>query len=306
MPRRAARSSSAPAPTPAGAATACRGSGQWIGPDLSTIGVKYGRDELIRSILSPSAAIGYNFRSVVAGPGRRPRRSPACPSRRPPTGSSSRRPTGERVAVPTGSIEERRTSDVSLMPEGLAQTMTDQELVDLLAYLTTLRQPVSIVGQYHVLGPIAESGDAPRIDPASRRWTSRPSVDDGRGPQALLAAAECQRRGAGRPVRPGRRRLRRPARRVYALRAARLADRRRRPGSSSTRRPRSPAWLNGKPVTLSGSAGEKGEPRTADRRPARGVRLAPDPRAARRDGPAPRPRWSRRSWPTSRSGSPAK
>src|SRR5262249_23074042 len=42
-----------------------QGRGQWVGPDLSTIGVKYGRDELIRSILSPSAAIGYNFRSVV-------------------------------------------------------------------------------------------------------------------------------------------------------------------------------------------------------------------------------------------------
>src|SRR5262249_5430442 len=42
-----------------------QGRGQWVGPDLSTIGVKYGRDELIRSILNPSAAIGYNFRSLV-------------------------------------------------------------------------------------------------------------------------------------------------------------------------------------------------------------------------------------------------
>ena len=42
-----------------------QGNGQWIGPDLSTIGVKYGKDELIRSILSPSAAIGFSFRSLV-------------------------------------------------------------------------------------------------------------------------------------------------------------------------------------------------------------------------------------------------
>ena len=42
-----------------------QGDGQWVGPDLSTIGVKYGKDELIRSILSPSAAIGYSFRSLV-------------------------------------------------------------------------------------------------------------------------------------------------------------------------------------------------------------------------------------------------
>ena len=60
---------------------------------------------------------------------------------------------GQRVGVRPGEVEDRKTSDVSLMPEGLAQTMSVQELVDLLAYLSTLREPVSIVGQYHVLGP---------------------------------------------------------------------------------------------------------------------------------------------------------
>src|SRR5690606_18955632 len=42
-----------------------QGRGQWVGPDLSTVGTKYGRDGLLTSILSPSAAIGYNFRSYV-------------------------------------------------------------------------------------------------------------------------------------------------------------------------------------------------------------------------------------------------
>ncbi len=71
---------------------------------------------------------------------------------------------GQRVTLQPSSIEDRRTSDVSLMPEGLAQTMTDEELVDLLAYLTTLRQPVSIVGQYHAVGPIHEASGWPAID----------------------------------------------------------------------------------------------------------------------------------------------
>ena len=63
------------------------------------------------------------------------------------------------------------------MPEGLAQTMTDQELVDLLAFLTTLKQPVSIVGQYQVIGPVAEAGTRlgstrPRRSTSTRRSTT--------------------------------------------------------------------------------------------------------------------------------------
>ncbi|MEJ7639464.1 MAG: c-type cytochrome, partial [Singulisphaera sp.] len=53
--------------TGANACSGChriQGRGRWVGPDLSTIGVKYGKDELLRSILNPSAAIGYNYRSM--------------------------------------------------------------------------------------------------------------------------------------------------------------------------------------------------------------------------------------------------
>ncbi len=150
------------------------GRGQWIGPDLSTIGVKYGRDELIHSILSPSAAIGLAYRSVVA----------ALASGRVVTGLAVedtparlvlKTAEGERVVIEPSSIEERSTSDVSLMPEGLAQTMTDQELVDLLAYLGTLRQPVSIVGQYTAIGPLFEPAAKPTINAGGKldlrdRW----------------------------------------------------------------------------------------------------------------------------------------
>ena len=156
-----------------------QGRGQWVGPDLSTIGIKYGRDELIRSILSPSSAIGYSFRSLVL----------ALADGRVITGLPVEETNdrlviktaeGQRVALEPRSIEDRRNSDVSLMPEGLAETMTSQELVDMLEYLTTLRRPVSIVGEYHAIGPVYEPSGTRIVDPASKLDLGLP-VDDGRG-----------------------------------------------------------------------------------------------------------------------------
>src|SRR5262249_40034606 len=124
-----------------------QGRGSWVGPDLSTIGTKYGKDELLRSILSPSTAIGYNFRTqVVSLKDGRILNGLAVEDS--PQKLVLKRAEGERVAVRPSEIEERSISENSLMPDGLAQTMTDQDLFDLLVYLTTLREPVSIVGQY--------------------------------------------------------------------------------------------------------------------------------------------------------------
>lgn len=150
-----------------------QGRGRWVGPDLSTIGTKYGKDALLTSILSPSAAIGYNFRSYVV----------ALADGRILTGlpveeSADRlvlkTAEGQRIEIDPGDIDERRTSDVSLMPEGLAQQMTDAQLVDLLAFLETLKQPVSIVGEFQAVGPLAEADDDLAVDPAGPIDTSLP------------------------------------------------------------------------------------------------------------------------------------
>jgi putative membrane-bound dehydrogenase-like protein len=153
-------------------ATACaachrvQGQGQWVGPDLSTIGTKYGKDELLRSILNPSAAIGYNFKSNVL----------ALADGRVVTGLVVEEAPdrvvikladGKRETIRPRDIEDRKTSDVSLMPEGLAETMTDGDLVDLIAFLGTLREPVSIVGQFQALGPVDASEPAAPRSPKS-------------------------------------------------------------------------------------------------------------------------------------------
>ncbi len=124
-----------------------QGQGNWIGPDLSTIGAKDGKAELIQSILNPSAAIGYNFRSNVVSlnDGRTVTGLVVEDS---PDRLVLKTAEGQRMTITPSTIDERKQSEVSLMPEGLVQTMSDQELIDVIAFLSSLKQPVSIVGQY--------------------------------------------------------------------------------------------------------------------------------------------------------------
>jgi len=224
--------------------------------------VKYGRDELIRSILSPSAAIGYNFRSVVVALADG-RVITGLPVEEAADRLVLKTAAGERVAVPIGSIEERRTSDVSLMPDGLAQALTEGELVDLIAYLSTLRRPVAIAGQYHILGPIAESGTftTPRIHPTEKVDLDA-TVDDGRGHNLtwrrvnanaegivdLSALVTAESKGGSFAY------LYTPLVSPVAQRARLVLDT---PAEAS-------AWVNGKPVDLSASGGEKGGAREAE------------------------------------------
>ncbi len=233
-----------------------QGRGHWVGPDLSTIGVKYGRDELVRSILSPSAAIGYNFRSVVVALNDG-RVITGLPIEETSGKLVLKTATGERVVVPTGSIEDRRTSDVSLMPDGLAQTLTDGELVDLIAYLATLRQPVAIVGQYHVLGPVEKSTSTARLESAGSVDIDN-AIDDGHGRRlnwrrvsanaeglvdvSALAGGEGDGAGTGQVY-------------LYAPLVSPVEQRARlvieAPAGAS-------AWLNGKPLSLAPVEGGKG------------------------------------------------
>ena len=142
------------------AATKCttchrvQGQGQWVGPDLSTIGTKYGKEELLRSILYPSAAIGYNYKANVLATADG-RVLTGLILEESPDRVVLKTSDGKRHVLRPSEIEERKISEVSLMPEGLAEAMTDRDVVDLLAFLATLKEPVSIVGQFQALGPMA-------------------------------------------------------------------------------------------------------------------------------------------------------
>ncbi|MBX6313334.1 MAG: c-type cytochrome [Isosphaeraceae bacterium] len=144
-----------------------QGRGQWVGPDLSTIGTKYGKDELLRSILNPSAGIAYNYRSYVIAT-QDGQVITGLPVEETPDRLALKTAEGKRIVLRPADIAEKKISEISLMPEGLAQALTEQDLVDLLAFLTTLKQPVSVVGRFDALGPLAEPGGRPALDPGTK------------------------------------------------------------------------------------------------------------------------------------------
>lgn len=115
------------------------GEGPLVGPDLASIGMKYGDKELLYHIQNPSGSINYSFvaHSFVLEDGRVL------------TGLVLDRntdkvtigiATGQRVSFSTSDIEEEAPQSISLMPEGLVSSLSTQQVSDLVEYLLSLRQ----------------------------------------------------------------------------------------------------------------------------------------------------------------------
>ncbi len=110
-----------------------------VGPELSSVGAKYPREELIASVLNPSARISSGYEPIIV----------ATTDGRILTGIVKTDTEvleiedvdAKRIRIPKEEIEERKRSDVSLMPSGLAQGLSPQDFADLIAYLETLKDP---------------------------------------------------------------------------------------------------------------------------------------------------------------------
>ncbi len=115
------------------------GEGALVGPDLASIGVKYGDKELLYHIQYPSGAINYNFvaHSFLLEDGRL--LSGLVLDRRDGKITIGIA-TGQQVIFDADEVEEERPQTVSLMPEGLVANFTEQQLSDLVEYLLTLRR----------------------------------------------------------------------------------------------------------------------------------------------------------------------
>ncbi|VAX41147.1 hypothetical protein MNBD_PLANCTO02-3218 [hydrothermal vent metagenome] len=133
-----------------------QGKGHWVGPDLSSIGTKYGKRELLFHIFNPSSAINYNYvtYSIVTENGLVLNGLIADENQ---DRIILKTALGERIEIAKTDIDFKKAENLSIMPDNLVDTMTTQNLSDLVAYLSTLRKPVSAARRFYVLGPFAKN-----------------------------------------------------------------------------------------------------------------------------------------------------
>jgi putative heme-binding domain-containing protein len=123
---------------------AIAGAGGQVGPDLSSIGASAPVDYLIESILVPNKAVKENYHAVNIAT-RDGRLVTGIPVRQTDRDLILRDAEDRQITIPLKSIEAKEQVG-SLMPEGLADTLTRGELIDLVRFLSELGK----VGPYSV------------------------------------------------------------------------------------------------------------------------------------------------------------
>jgi putative membrane-bound dehydrogenase-like protein len=135
-----------------------RGIGGQVGPDLSMIGKKASRENLYESLLQPSKAIADQYvqhqvltTSEVTVTGLLVGETPDAITLRDANGKDTTIPKKEFA----GEVRKLKTS---IMPEDIIAALTEDELVDLVAYLETLKTAAFTPDAFQMVGPFpAES-----------------------------------------------------------------------------------------------------------------------------------------------------
>ncbi len=110
-----------------------------VGPDLTAIGSKLTKNAIYESIFFPSAGISHNYENwmvmtvdgeMITGVllGETDKEIQLKDAQ------------GIKHVISTEDVEQKKRQQLSLMPEGLHKEMSEQELVDLVAYLVSLKK----------------------------------------------------------------------------------------------------------------------------------------------------------------------
>ncbi len=115
-----------------------KGKGEAVGPDLSTIGANRSSRDLLESIVFPSASIvrQYEPYSVIMSDGRV---LSGLITRESGSSITLQQQVGEAIEIARNEIDEISPSTVSLMPVGVDEALTKQELADLVAWMRELK-----------------------------------------------------------------------------------------------------------------------------------------------------------------------
>jgi putative heme-binding domain-containing protein len=121
------------------------GEGAKIGPDI-TGSDRRNLDYLLENILNPSAVVPYDYRVwVVTTKDDRVLNGIILAQN---AQSVTLQTVSEKVSLPRSEIESTRQSQLSMMPEGLLQALTDEQVANLIAYLMSPGQvPLPVGGR---------------------------------------------------------------------------------------------------------------------------------------------------------------
>jgi len=116
------------------------GRGIDFGPNLSGIGTKLGREALFLSILDPSAGISFGYEAWTLKL-KNGAEALGIITSQTDDEVTLKVPGGISITYKATDIAKRTQLPTSIMLPGLQATMTPQELVDLISYLHSLKQP---------------------------------------------------------------------------------------------------------------------------------------------------------------------
>jgi putative heme-binding domain-containing protein len=129
-----------------------RGVGGQIGPDLSMIGKKASRENLLESILLPSKAIAdqYLQYQIETKSGQQVMGLIVAQDA---SAVTLRDANGKDYTFNRRDIESMTKSQVSIMPADIVKALSEDELLDVVEYLLTLRTPSLTPEFWHIVGP---------------------------------------------------------------------------------------------------------------------------------------------------------
>lgn len=130
--------------SPDGALSTClachfvNGTGRDFGPDLSKVGSRLSKEQLLESLLHPSRTIaeGYSAQMAELADGTS---QLGFVVKRTADHTVFKLPTGQSIPLRHAEIRSLKPLPASLMPEGLLQSLTPAEVADVLAYLRSLK-----------------------------------------------------------------------------------------------------------------------------------------------------------------------